>query len=135
MGHLQGFSMEVIHKTAYWGTIKIGTPPQEFKVIFDTGSGNLILPGKSCDMPGCNPHKKYSPKDSSTAATVVNEKGEGSTDVSFGTGQIQGDYVKDQLFSAYGFSDLSMGKGVNIVDDLNDSGQFPQVQSSLYSID
>merc|ERR1719463_574246 len=88
-GHKQMHMMEVIHKTAYWGTITMGTPPQEFKVIFDTGSGNLILPSKDCNMAGCNPHKKYSPKDSSTAKKVTNEKGEGSTQISFGTGQIQ----------------------------------------------
>lgn len=162
--HKQHNLMQVIHKTAYWGAIKIGTPPQEFKVIFDTGSGNLILPAKECDMPGCNPHKKYSPKDSSTAATVVNEKGEGSTEISFGTGQVSGNYVKDQLcigslcseirfiaatqqspepfeetpfdgIMGMGFNDLSMGKGFNIVDDLNDSNQLPNGQFSFYLTD
>merc|ERR1719387_2193808 len=97
MGHRTAFAMEVVHKTAYWGTLKMGTPAQEFKVIFDTGSGNLILPAKSCDMPGCNAHKKYDPSQSSSASQVTNEKGEGSTEISFGTGQIEGDYYQDQL--------------------------------------
>merc|ERR550514_721387 len=70
------FTMEVVHKTAYWGTITMGTPPQEFKVIFDTGSGNLILPSTECNMPGCNPHKKYDKSKSTTSSSVVNEKGE-----------------------------------------------------------
>lgn len=149
-------AMEVIHKTAYWGTVNIGTPPQEFKVIFDTGSGNLILPAKGCDMPGCDPHKKYDAKASTSAAQVVNERGEGSTEISFGTGQISGDYYKDKFcigdalctearfiaaneqspepfeetpfdgILGLGFKDLSMGKGFNIVDDLEDSNQLPQ---------
>eukprot|EP00746_Dinoflagellata_sp_MGD_P001264 gnl/MRDRNA2_/MRDRNA2_102376_c0_seq1.p1 gnl/MRDRNA2_/MRDRNA2_102376_c0~~gnl/MRDRNA2_/MRDRNA2_102376_c0_seq1.p1 ORF type:complete len:665 (-),score=169.14 gnl/MRDRNA2_/MRDRNA2_102376_c0_seq1:91-2085(-) len=163
-GHKSLHMMEVIHKTAYWGTITMGSPPQEFKVIFDTGSGNLILPSKDCNMAGCNPHKKYSPKDSTSAAQVTNEQGEGSTEISFGTGQVQGNYIEDQFcvgelcskvrfiaatdesaepFSevpfdgimGMGFNDLSMGKGFNIVDDLNDSGQLPGGQFSFYLTD
>merc|ERR1719345_318159 len=164
-GHRSNQKMEVIHKTAYWGTILMGTPAQDFKVIFDTGSGNLILPGASCDMAGCNPHKKYDPKKSTTAKTVVNERGEGSTEISFGTGQISGDYIKDKFcvggsicstvrfiaaseespepfeetpfdgIMGMGFNDLSMGKGFNIPDDLNDSGQLPQGQFSFFLTD
>merc|ERR1719284_676055 len=51
--------LKVVHKTAYWGQMSVGTPPQPFKVIFDTGSGNLILPAAECGAPGCAPHKKY----------------------------------------------------------------------------
>merc|ERR1719163_2424024 len=68
----------VVHKTAYWGSMSIGTPPQPFKVIFDTGSGNLIVPSASCTVPGCQPHKKYSNKASSTSSFVTNEKSESS---------------------------------------------------------
>merc|ERR1719265_486238 len=152
-GHRTMQAAQVIHKTAYWGNIQIGTPPQDFKVIFDTGSGNLILPSNSCDGAGCNPHKKFNPKDSTTASSVVNEKGEGSTEISFGTGQISGDYIKDKLcvgsmcsdirfiaaneespepfqevpfdgILGMGFEDLSMGQGFNIVDDLLPDSQF-----------
>jgi hypothetical protein len=165
VAHRSASVLEVIHKTAYWGTIKMGTPEQEFKVIFDTGSGNLILPAASCDMPGCNPHKKYDVKKSTTAKTVVNERGEGSTEISFGTGQISGDYIEDKFcvggsicsqvrfiaaseespepfeetpfdgIMGMGFNDLSMGQGFNIVDDLNDSGQMPQGQFSVFLVD
>jgi len=165
MGHMSALAVEVVHKTAYWGTVKVGTPPQEFKVIFDTGSGNLILPAKSCDMPGCNPHKKYSPDDSTSASKVTNEKGEASTEISFGTGDITGDYYKDQFclgdsmcteirfigstqqspepFSetpfdgilGMGFKDLSMGEGFNIVDDLNGASQLPQSTFAVYLTD
>jgi hypothetical protein len=165
LGHRTANAMEVIHKTAYWGTVKLGTPAQEFKVIFDTGSGNLILPAKSCNMPGCNPHKKYNPSESSTSAAIVNERGEGSTEISFGTGDISGDYYKDKFCIAenlctdvrfvaataqspepfsetpfdgilgLGFKDLSMGEHFNIVDDLNANGQLPQGTFAVFLTD
>jgi hypothetical protein len=49
-------SMQIVHKTAYWGEIEVGGTKggdkQAFNVIFDTGSGNLILPGSKCTTPG-----------------------------------------------------------------------------------
>jgi len=35
--------------TELYGTIKVGTPAQEFKIIFDTGSSNFWIPAKGCD--------------------------------------------------------------------------------------
>eukprot|EP00933_Yihiella_yeosuensis_P073066 TRINITY_DN81640_c0_g1_i1.p1 TRINITY_DN81640_c0_g1~~TRINITY_DN81640_c0_g1_i1.p1 ORF type:complete len:566 (+),score=130.06 TRINITY_DN81640_c0_g1_i1:120-1817(+) len=161
-GTLGQLSTEIVHKTAYWGSILVGSPAQEFQVIFDTGSGNLILPSTKCNGRGCTVHKRYNPSESSTAEQVTNENGEGSTQITFGTGDITGDYYKDKFcvagrlctdvkfiaatdqsdmpFSStpfdgilgLGFKDLSMGQNFNILDDLNDGNALPQGTFSVF---
>ncbi|CAL8307395.1 unnamed protein product [Boreogadus saida] len=70
---------------AYFGVISIGTPPQSFKVIFDSGSSNLWVPSVYCNSAACNNHDKFSPRASSTY------RYDGKTlDIHYGTGSMTG---------------------------------------------
>ncbi|KAK4386711.1 Aspartic proteinase A1 [Sesamum angolense] len=70
----------------YYGEIGIGTPPQKFTVIFDTGSSNLWVPSSKCyfSLP-CYVHSKY--RSSQSRTYKMNGK---SAAIQYGTGSISG---------------------------------------------
>jgi len=92
----------VYHKSAYFGEISVGEPPVVFKVVFDTGSGHLVLPSTYCRSETCKVHKRYRRSASSTANDIdfdgsIVEKGQprDQITVSFGTGEVTGVFVQD----------------------------------------
>ncbi|NXI75231.1 PEPC protein, partial [Rhipidura dahli] len=70
-------------QTFYFGEIGIGTPPQPFLVLFDTGSANLWVPSGSCQSPACGDHARFNQSLSSTFVGI----GESYT-LSYGFGDV-----------------------------------------------
>ncbi|XP_037694402.1 pepsin A-like [Choloepus didactylus] len=69
----------------YFGTISIGTPPQEFTVIFDTGSSNLWVPSVYCISEACTNHDLFDPSESSTYQST-----DETISITYGTGSMTG---------------------------------------------
>lgn len=74
----------------YYGPLTIGG--QTFKVIFDTGSSNLWVPGKACNWHTCWFHPRYDETKSTTY-----EKDGREFKVQYGSGPVEGVFSKDTV--------------------------------------
>ncbi|KAE8673457.1 Aspartic proteinase A3 [Hibiscus syriacus] len=75
----------------YYGEIGVGTPPQKFTVIFDTGSSNLWVPSSKFSIT-CYLHSKYKASESKTY-----KKNGKSAAIHYGTGAISGLFSYDNV--------------------------------------
>jgi len=55
---------------SYYANIEVGSPPQAFTVLIDTGSSNLALPFQSCQTCGPSNAPRFIPKKSTTFLPV-----------------------------------------------------------------
>lgn len=93
--------------TEYSGIVTLGNPPQEFEMVFDTGSANIIITSTLCSSGGCDHHRKYDQGLSSTSKIVrylpkyssdyVSKLGRAEVHINFGTGQIKSYITKDAV--------------------------------------
>eukprot|EP00823_Brevimastigomonas_motovehiculus_P007894 TRINITY_DN708_c0_g1_i1.p1 TRINITY_DN708_c0_g1~~TRINITY_DN708_c0_g1_i1.p1 ORF type:complete len:381 (-),score=86.73 TRINITY_DN708_c0_g1_i1:280-1422(-) len=74
----------------YYAPIDIGTPKQNFNVIYDTGSSNLWVPSIKCLL--CFMHRRYDSKKSSTYKANGTE-----FEIKYGSGSMKGFLSEDTV--------------------------------------
>ncbi|KAJ7162217.1 aspartyl protease [Mycena filopes] len=89
--------------SSYFGTVNIGTPPQSFNVILDTGSSDLWVADSSCR--NCDPTTPVFKPDSSSS---FSQKSTQATQISYGSGAVAG-FISSESVSMGNFSLKSQG--------------------------
>jgi len=102
--HWQG--SRVVHKSSFFGKMSIGSPSQSFSVVFDTGSGNLLVPAEDCESDACKAHSRFLQAQSPTAKNVScdgtpykegQDAPHDEVSITFGTGEVWGRCMQDNL--------------------------------------
>lgn len=95
-----------ISVTEYYGEVAVGSPPQIFNVVFDTGSGNIVLPTVKCHEQVCMRHRRYQSAKSTSAIQLAyedetplqaGETDRDTTSITYGTGKLTGEYIRDNV--------------------------------------
>ncbi|RDX54940.1 acid protease [Lentinus brumalis] len=85
--------------SSYIGEVTIGTPPQPFKVVLDTGSSDLWVAATECLSCGQTP--PFDPTKSSTIQQITGISGQGQTiRIQYGSGQVAGILAADTVSMA-----------------------------------
>lgn len=74
----------------YYGEVAVGSPPQYFKVVFDTGSGILWVPSDLCNGEACEEHNRLAEKNDKSI-----KKDDGYVHIKYGTGSMRGRRATD----------------------------------------
>jgi len=96
----------------YYGPVSVGNPPQDFQVIYDTGSSNFWVPSTHCGA-NCSTKNKYDSSKSSTYKAIGTK-----FDIQYGSGPVSGFVDRDSVH----FGSDSEVKGVEFAEITDVSG-------------
>jgi len=105
-----------VQDAQYFGEISIGTPPQCFQALFDTGSSITWVPGSQCRDESCRVHKKFQCSASSTC-----QQTEKAAQLAYGTGEMAGRMDIDRFCFGCGSDSVCVEKQV-FLESLQEPG-------------
>lgn len=124
--NLQKSESEIIKdygNAQYYGVVEIGTPPQSFEVIYDTGSSNLWVPKVGCTHCGL-PFISHKSKYDETKSSTYEEDGD-EFSIMYGSGSVKGFFSKDDVTLAddivigeQGFAEVTDAGGLGVAYSL-----------------
>ncbi|KAK3844832.1 MAG: aspartic peptidase domain-containing protein [Linnemannia gamsii] len=94
------------------GTISLGTPPQNFTMVFDTGSSDMWVPSQACITPVCLTLMRYN----NTASTTHRAEGK-AFDVKYGDGSHVSGITAIDSVTLSGTKIVNQSFGLASVDD------------------
>ncbi|KAI8828741.1 aspartic peptidase domain-containing protein [Chytriomyces cf. hyalinus JEL632] len=92
----------------YFGEVSIGTPPQTFTAVFDTGSSNLWVPSTRCSSIACWLHRRFD----ATKSSTFKENGTEFA-IQYGTGALEG-VISEDTISIGGAEISKLGFGESV---------------------
>jgi hypothetical protein len=101
----------------YVGVVEVGTPPQSFNVVYDTGSSNLWVPDTLCDdytvSPSCAVQHKYVNASSSTFNAKCSLTMRCELILPYGSGTVIGELSQDTVtVGGLALADIDFGRVV-----------------------
>jgi hypothetical protein len=107
----------VMNKTAYFGDIFFGEGhDQRFTVVFDTGSGHLMLPSVKCWSDTCRQHTQFDP--ALSQSPLKSDR----IEILYGTGEVKGDSIRERV---------CLGQPANVSNGTNITGVLPNGAKAL----
>lgn len=117
-GDLPSVSLTDVQDSEYYGEVQIGSPPQKFQVIYDSGSSNLWVPSTQCS--NC---KTKGAKYDSRQSTKYSKNGK-SFALQYGTGSCTGFLSQDEVgLGGLTLDDFAFGEVTHEAEDV--FGQAP----------
>eukprot|EP00058_Branchiostoma_floridae_P028236 XP_002613727.1 hypothetical protein BRAFLDRAFT_114822 [Branchiostoma floridae] len=112
----------------YYGVISLGTPPQDFNVIFDTGSSNLWVPSVKCEGAACANHQRYNHSKSCTY------KADGRPlKITYGSGSLSGFLSQDVvMIGSIVIKNQTFGEATNEPGSAFATGKFDGILGLAY---